>query len=132
MMQFSQEKPVNYPHIEEKFGKDLWDRGVVITYAPAIHSKNRSISPQIIHHEEVHIRQQLAYPGGPAAWWREYIRNDKFRLQEELEAHKAEAAYVRTNVHNRKKSEAAIDYIRHSIATNYAGIISLSEARRLI
>jgi len=128
----SQEKPVNYPHIEEKFGKDLWERGVVITYGDTIHCKNPHISPQIIAHEEIHVRQQLAFPGGPAAWWREYIRNDAFRLQEELEGHKHEASYVRAHVPNRRKRADAIDYIHRSIASNYGGIITYEEASRFI
>lgn len=128
-MTISKEKPVNYPHIADKFGSDIWDRGVVITYAPDIHCKSGQPSPQIIHHEEVHIRQQLAFPGGPAAWWREYIQNDRFRLQEELEAHKEEAAYIRKYVGNRKKQAEKLDYLAHSMSRNYAGMISYAEAK---
>lgn len=132
MIQITTLKPVNYPHIIEKFGNDIWDKGVVITYGNKIHCKAGNISPQIMEHEQVHVHQQIAFPGGAAAWWREYIRNARFRLHEELEAHKVEAAYVRKHVSNHKKQAEKLDYIAHSMANNYSGMISYSEAKELL
>lgn len=128
----STEKPPIYPRLAEKFGEDIWDRGVVITYGEKIHCKSGNVAPSIIEHEQVHIRQQREYPGGPEAWWNRYLEDPAFRLQEELAGHRAQANYVIMYCPNPKKRLHALTHIRRSISSNYGGIITYQEACKLI
>lgn len=129
MMKISNEKPACYPHLEAKFGK-IWEKGVLITIGDTIHTIRPNVGPQMMAHEEVHMKQQLEM--GVDKFIRTYLRDNEFRLKVELEAHKVEAAYVRTHVHNRKKQATALDYIHRSLAENYQDIISYDEARKLV
>ena len=55
-------------------------------YAPCGVSR---VSPQLNSHEHVHCQRQ-SQEGGPHKWWRRYIDDPAFRLDEEKLAHAAE------------------------------------------
>lgn len=55
-------------------------------YAPA----GGNFPPQLQAHEHVHCQRQQQYSGGIEAWWRRYISDERFRLDEEKLAHTAE------------------------------------------
>jgi len=58
------------------------------TYGDTIYNPGGiNIREDIIAHEEQHERQQAAYEGGKDAWWREYLSNPRFRLEQEAEAY---------------------------------------------
>lgn len=60
----------------------------VFAYAPFIYDPFCTDPPRcIIAHEEVHIKRQ---GNNPAAWWRQYLMSEDFRLAEEILAHLAE------------------------------------------
>lgn len=130
MITVSKEKPPIYPRLAEKFGADIWDRGVVITYGEQIHCKSGHPAPSIFEHEKVHVLQQLAM--GRDEWWTRYLEDPEFRLSQELEAYKVEAQYIRRNYPNRRKQAEKLDWLAQSMAANYAGMISYAEAKSLL
>lgn len=117
-----------YSQCKKQFGIS-WDRGIVITIGETAHTKSGNLSPDMIVHESTHVHQQINYKGGPDAWWKKYFRDKEFRLDQELEAYKAQAEYFRKNSPNVKKK---FEYIWNSMATCYGGMVTYEEAMELI
>jgi hypothetical protein len=46
--------------------------------------------PHLHAHEHVHCQRQAVFPGGVEAWWRRYLVDADFRLDEEKLGHTAE------------------------------------------
>lgn len=58
------------------------------TYGDIIYNPGKGTIPDhIIAHEETHMRQQEAYEGGKDAWWKEYLANSRFRMEQEAQAY---------------------------------------------
>jgi len=63
--------------------------GVVFAYGKVIYvPSGKVLSPEILRHELVHCTRQQQF--GLDAWWDFYLRDDAFRYNEELLAHRAE------------------------------------------
>lgn len=130
MIIVSTEKPAIYPRLAQMFGEDIWDRGVVITYGEKIHCKSGKLPLGILEHESVHVRQQQKM--GKDLWWDKYLSKPKFRLEQELEAHKLEADFIRAlHMHPRDRS-SKIEYLAQSLSSNYQLPISYGEAKKLL
>lgn len=71
-----------------------WDRGICIVYGDTCHSKY-PLSEDLKVHEETHVRQQTIW--GPEEWWRKYLSDKKFRLEQEIEAYQNQAEWIKTN-----------------------------------
>lgn len=80
-----------------KPGKDT-----VFAYGDAIYNPNNvPITPDLEVHEGVHMRQQQRPTGtflrdiiGAKRWWIKYINDPKFRLEQEIEAYRAQFAFI--------------------------------------
>lgn len=90
------------------------------------------LPPELIAHEAVHAQQHAAY-GGPAAWWKRYIADPAFRLDQEIPAHRAEYdAYCRLN-RDRGARARALHRIAMRLASElYGRLITFTEARNAI
>lgn len=53
-------------------------------------SHGQVVPPALLAHEQVHCDRQLVHSGGVVGWWRAYIADPAFRLDEEVLAHRAE------------------------------------------
>lgn len=58
------------------------------------------LAPEIEIHESVHFQQQ-AEIGGPELWWAKYLSNAAFRLEQEVEAMRAQIACQPTREYRR-------------------------------
>lgn len=77
-----------YKALQDKFGPMVdYDKGLVIAYGTEIYSKAQ-IPPWILAHETVHCQRQMDM--GLTEWWKAYIDNPDFRLNEEILAFQAE------------------------------------------
>lgn len=63
----------------------------------------KELSPDLIHHEEVHAKQQ---GNKPIEWWSRYLSDPAFRLQQELEAYGEQYLFAKENI-DRAADEAA-------------------------
>lgn len=131
-MKISTEKPPIYDRAEKAFGTGLWDKGTIFTYGDTVHVKKGGMSLDLHAHEQVHIDRQAVYPGGASAWWDRYLTDKKFRLDEEVEAYRAQAAYIRGHMVNRVKRQQAIAWIHSCMADMYGDMITLKEAQQLV
>lgn len=78
-----------------KLGKMDFTGGMVFAYYPYIHTYTGRLDDDIIVHECVHLERQKLIT--PEIWWEKYFTDDKFRLNEELLAYRAQYAWVKKN-----------------------------------
>lgn len=120
--------PPIYPQLVEAFG-DLSKYKPVFAYSPYIYNPfNRNITPDILHHEFIHIGQQKTYTS-PDVWYDLYIHDDNFRLNCELEAYGEQFLFAKQH----GVSGQLLDWLKDKLALEisgeaYGGIISYGEA----
>lgn len=123
------EKPDIYGRLHEKFGVE-WEDGVIITYQGSIYCKHELPKEKMIH-ENVHIVQQNF--SGSNFWWDRYLEDSTFRLREEVEAYRAEAAYIQQNIKDRNKRYVMLRRICLDLASSmYGNICNAEEAKQYI
>ena len=121
--------PPNFKAIEKKFGP--LSESVIFTYGDTIYSPQQgSLSDHLIVHEEVHSKQQGNDPKG---WWKRYLKDDNFRLEQEVEAYKAQyqsfkRAHGDKNLHIRFLHKIAADLS----GKMYGSLVTHREAMNLI
>lgn len=78
------------------------DVAVYFTYGDSLYSPRvENVPAKIIQHEKVHEIQQRDFKDptytlkGPDAWWRKYIDDVQFRLEQEYAAYGAQVKYIR-------------------------------------
>lgn len=130
-VKISNEIPPIYERLKQLFNVE-WDNGLVIAYGDTVYCKF-SIDDALMVHESTHIRQQAEYPGGVEAWWERYLTDAKFRLDQEIEAYRAQAKHIRTYSKNRN---AAFGYLHHLYTSlsgpMYGSVVSYEQAKLLI
>ena len=77
----------------------VWTYGDTI-FAPG---DDRTLPDYILAHESQHEAQQVAYEGGKDAWWREFLANPRFRLEQEAEAYGAQYRFYCERVKDRNR-----------------------------
>lgn len=95
-------------------------------------------------HEAVHGERQREY-GGPAMWWRRYLAEPAFRLDEEIPAHQAEYRCFCSTLRalrvgeepsvlpDRASRRITLHHIAARLASDlYGRLIRYDDARRLI
>lgn len=98
--------PPNWEEIKVAF--PVADRRIVFfCYGDTIFSPSGIWpSPDVFAHEAVHEWQQGAFPGGAGPWWRKYIDSPDFRLEQEVEAYRAQLAFISALYGRTKRREA--------------------------
>lgn len=103
-MLITTEKPECFDRLKAAFGDQIevyWNQGLIITYDGQMHTKTGAVSPELLAHEMVHLRQQEIYT--PEEYLEKYITNPLFRLESEIEAYRAQLAYLRKNIFDRNQ-----------------------------
>jgi hypothetical protein len=79
-------------------------------------------------HEQTHMLQQKAI-GGPVKWWRQYLKDPKFRLIQELQAYRNQYKYFCRQVKDREQQFRALHKLATDLASPmYGGILSYQDA----
>lgn len=123
------EYPPNIDAILEAF-PDAKVTNVLFAYAPDIYApRTETIHPTLLVHENTHLKQQ---GDDPAGWWARYLVDEKFRLEQEFEAHHAE--YVAAIMwSNRQQRRAHLTFIAKKLASRlYGNMISLKLAKKAL
>lgn len=120
--------PPNYAEIKARFNPPP---GTIFAYGDTIYSPhNSALSADLVAHETVHFAQQAAV-GGPEAWWRCYIDDPAFRLEQELEAYRAQYALI--SALPRPQRRELLAHICKSLAGGmYGSIVTKEQARALV
>jgi len=81
--------PPNYALLRDIFGEDT---SAVYCYGDTIYNPyGREILPDVIAHEEVHMRQQDKRPD---EWYNKYILDEDFRYRQEVEAYGTQLDFI--------------------------------------
>lgn len=120
--------PPNYAEIKKRFNPPI---GTVYAYGGVIYSPHSSKLPaDLVAHEEVHFGQQAA-AGGPDVWWRRYLDDPEFRLEQEVEAYRVQ--YATLEALPRKERRRRLADICKTLASGmYGSIVTKEQARRLV
>ena len=109
---------------------EINDKETVYAYGDTLYNPaGINVDGALHEHEATHGRQQQAY-GGPERWWKQYISNSHFRIEQEVEAYAEQYTYFCN--HNRDRNmQAKYLYILGSYLASplYKGDITPSEAR---
>lgn len=130
-LQIIRQPPPNYAEVVAVFPAAA-HHGTFFCYGRAIYIPNGgTVSPSLQVHETVHADRQMAYPGGPAAWWARYLIDPQFRFDEELPAHVAEYRCYADDPRPQRR------FMLRQIAARLAGplygrLVTVHEAKRLI
>lgn len=123
--------PPNIDEIDSKFhvrGKDI-----AYTYGDTVYiPMGGGLPDHVKFHENVHIKQQSVM--GPEAWWRKYIDDSKFRLDQELQAYQAQYWFLKYGKrYDRNQRRAILMAISNDLSgPMYGHLLSPSMARELI
>jgi hypothetical protein len=126
------DRPPNFDRIVKVFPHAA-EPGVIFAYFPAIYVPSGMPLPdELVVHECVHLAQQQDR-GGPESWWDRYMEDPGFRLQQEVEAHRAEyhalkAKYKDRNIRNRVLHKVALKLA----APLYGYQLTYADAKRLV
>jgi hypothetical protein len=121
------DRPPNYDAIVRAFG--TLPPGVIFAYGDAVYSPSgEELPPDLVAHEQVHLRQQAAV-GGPEPWWSRYLAEPTFRLEQELEAYRVQIAFHT----DRPSRRACLRRVARDLARPmYGRIVTAEQARRLL
>ena len=115
----SQKPPPIYKLAQEKFGVDF-NKGVVFTYGDTIHVANGRLSPDLLVHELTHVEQQQNFPGGKEAWWELYLKDEKFRFNQEIKAYQAQYKKVCMDTKDKNKRYRDLLFFARSLMLIYS------------
>lgn len=123
--------PPNFDEIANKFPVRP---NTVFTYGDTLYSPLKQTLPaDLIVHEGVHIEQQITGPFKPDDWWRNYIDDPGFRLNQELEAYREQYRFVCEKVKDRNMRAKFLNLIASDLSSAmYGRIIKYAEALREI
>lgn len=130
-MNFSTKKPSVYKILHDEFGVE-WEDHILITIGDTIHTKDPDIvRPDLLVHEKCHEVQQREM--GIKEWWKRYLEDPRFRLDQECQAYKCQAIWLKKNLNDRNKRFKFI----HSMAVDlssemYGKVISYNEAYKFL
>ena len=91
------------------------------------------IREDIIAHEEQHGRQQEAHEGGKDGWWRQYLAEPRFRLEQEAEAYGVQYKWYCKRIADRNKRAQFLHMIATQLSSPlYQLAVSQLQARTMI
>ena len=116
------------PNIEEIRDTFELSGNEIFAWDGTIYSPSKNLPAWLVEHERVHFEQQ---DGNPVGWWKKYLSNTQFRIEQEIPAHKEEYRVFclfekDKNKHIKKKVELA----RRLSSKMYGNMITMKEAMR--
>lgn len=126
-LKISRELPPNYRTITDSLG----DVGkALFCYGDTIYNPfNRTITPDLEIHEEVHSKQM---GDNPDVWWYNYLTDSDFRLTQELQAYATQYAFVKNIIRGQLLSWSLKKMAEALSSKAYGNLLSLGEAETKI
>jgi hypothetical protein len=106
--------------------------GIIFSWGDKIYNpSNVVITPALAAHELVHGQRQTNDEAAIIKWWRTYLADPEFRVNEELLGHKAELNVLLFRVADRNQRNMLVQQIAMRLSGPiYGNAITLSEARK--
>lgn len=106
--------------------------GIVFAYESKIYAPDGSDLPYDIHvHERVHFDQHEK-AGGSDVWWDRYLSDVEFRLDQEVEAYRAQLAWIDKNLGRTSRRHHRDHICRTLSAPMYGNLVTKKQAARLL
>ena len=122
-------RPPNFAKIAAAFELRRWP-GAIFCYGDTIYNPSGAeITPALLAHETAHSERQII----PEAWWDRYLADKKFRLEEEIIAHRVEWLRFCAEGWNRHERRRYLAAIAGRLASPlYGSMITVHGAKRII
>lgn len=89
------------------------------------------LDPALMEHEKTHSRQQAKDGAGP--WWARFLKSPEFRLEQEVEAYRAQYQFVCRHGASRQVRRATLRQLAKDLAGPlYGNIVKFAAAVELI
>lgn len=120
--------PPNYHEIVKVLHPD---HKTIFTYGDTIYSPfDATVTPDLMVHETVHMRQQGDHPD---VWWDLYLKDNEFRLKEEVEAYRAQLEFFKRTVRDKNFYTKLLMKIAHVLASDlYGNIVTVDKALEML
>jgi len=130
-MRIKHNLPPNYSEIVKHFPAVVRMSGVVFTYGDTLFvPSGNTIPDHLMKHEETHQRQQAEL--GVETWWKMYFESPHFRLKQEVEAYRAQYAYIKEYSNRQSRRQLLQKLAKDLSKAMYGNLVSKAEAKRLI
>jgi len=126
------EYPPMYEQIADKFDLHPSD-GVIFSWGDVIYNPGDiDVGPELLAHELAHGRRQGTSKVKIIKWWRKYMDEQRFRLNEEIYGHRAEYEYLMANG-NRHERRSALKHTASRLAAPlYGSMITQADAKGVL
>jgi hypothetical protein len=126
-MQIVQTFPPNIEQLKKFFPINA-ETHPIFTYGETIHAPyHEHIPPDIIEHEQFHIKQQKLFTS-PDVWWNKYILDKSFRCIQEVEAYAHQYQWIKKQASNKVAKEALFEMASNLSSPLYQLDITHNEA----
>lgn len=117
-----------YKKLQDKFGANFY-QGTVFAYGDVIYSM-RDLSGDLLAHEIVHLDQQRRV--GLKKWWKKYIKDPEFRLEQEVEAYQNQWRWAEEKSPRPYRKQLRKHIIKTLAGKLYGNLITEEEAEELV
>lgn len=121
----------NLAELKERFGVSEDD--VIIAYGDKIYCPVAGMSRDLMVHELVHCQRQGMNAAQAERWWKKYMEDDKFRLNEESLAYREQFRFCKKVYKDRNRQTKILYALANDLSSGrYGNICIHSEAVLLI
>lgn len=94
--------PPNYEELKRYFPLDLPDYIPLFPYGEILYNPHKKeIPPDVMYHEKIHGKQQ----NNPDLWWKRYMIDIQFRLDQETEAYAGQYQFIKKTMGSKAAKE---------------------------
>ncbi len=130
----STEKPPVWDDLVKNFGVE-WGtpiKSVIVAYGDTLHCSEEP-TDDVVQHELIHLEQQGYTQEGAKKWYIRYIADPEFRLDQELQAYRAQFQFVKSYSKDRNALNRYLNRLATDLASPmYGHLIAQWKARKLI
>lgn len=132
-MKISISKPPIYDEAAKLFGLKEGDH-TFFTYGDTIYNPDGVEMPHdLIVHEQTHGYQQEMDEHVASLWWKRYIADPQFRLEQECDAYAQQYRYICSITKNREKRARYLFEMAKMLASPmYGSIVTQAEAMKML
>lgn len=131
-VQISKSFPPNYQDMLRAF-PECEKRKAIFAYDNVIYNPfDVYLTVDVIIHETIHFAQQKR-EYSVDDWYMKYLNDEAFRLEQEVEAYRAQYAFVAKRLKDRNELSWYLGTLAESLSSGlYGALVTRSEARALI
>lgn len=132
-MKISYSKPPIWDECVKAFGEENI-KDAVFPYGDMLYNPSKGPVPDHLEvHEAVHMDQQQHDESVAAIWWKRYIADVPFRIEQEVEACQAQYKFICTKVKDKNARFRNLHILAQLLASPmYGNVISYMDALRKI